>query len=371
MCLSGLSDERFMTAAVALAKRGHGNVSPNPAVGCVIARDGRVIGRGWTQPGGRPHAETVALGHAGDGARGATAYVTLEPCAHHGQTPPCADVLIEAGIARVVVGVRDPDPRVDGAGLRRLEDAGIETSLGVCAEAAREVTADFLMRVEQGRPLVTVKLATSLDGRIATSTGESRWITGPMARDRVHGLRARSDAILVGNGTAIADDPALTCRLPGLGGSSPIRVVLGGRTPLPASHRLVATARDIPTWLVIAEDGRQPEALAEAGVEIVTVAGSGDGRPDPGAALEALGDRGVNRLMVEGGGRTIAALIARDLVDRIVWYRAPVVIGADGTSAVSDFGLERLDDARNFVRLSSEAVGPDLVETYERVRREN
>ena len=359
-----------MAAAVALARRGHGNVSPNPAVGCIIARDGRVIGRGWTQPGGRPHAETVALGRAGEGARGATAYVTLEPCAHHGQTPPCADALIEAGIARVVVGVRDPDPRVDGTGLRRLEEAGVETSLGVCADAAREVTADFITRVKRGRPLVTVKLATSLDGRIATSTGESRWITGPLARDRVHGLRARSDAILVGNGTAIADDPALTCRLPGLEKHSPIRVVLGGRTPLPATHKLVATAREVPTWLVVSRDGEQPAALAGAGVELVAVKGDGDGRPDPGAALEALGGRGINRLMVEGGGRTVAALIARDLVDRVVWYRAPLVIGADGIPAVSGFDLGRLDDARNFARLSGEAVGPDLVETYERVRQE-
>ena len=366
-----MSDERFMAAAVALARRGHGNVFPNPAVGCIIARDGRVIGRGWTQPGGRPHAETVALEQAAEGARGATAYVTLEPCAHHGRTPPCADALIGAGIARVVVGVRDPDPRVDGAGLRRLEDAGVQTSLGVCAAAAREVTEDFLMRVENGRPLVTVKLATSLDGRIATSIGESMWITGPMARERVHGLRARSDAILVGNGTAIADDPALTCRLPGLGKSSPIRVVLGGRTALPASHRLVATARDIPTWLVTTGDAGQLASLVEAGVEIIAVAGGGDGWPDPGAALKALGDRGINRLMVEGGGRTVGALIAHDLVDRIVWYRAPVVIGADGGPAVSGLGLERLDDARNFVRLSDEAVGPDLVETYECVRREN
>lgn len=361
-----------MAAAVALARRGHGNVSPNPAVGCVIARNGRVIGRGWTQPGGRPHAETVALERAGEGARGATAYVTLEPCAHHGQTPPCADALIEAGIARVVVGVRDPDPRVDGAGLQRLEDAGIETSLGVCAETAAEVTADFVTRVKRGRPLVTVKLATSLDGRIATSTGESRWITGAPARDHAHGLRARSDAILVGNGTAIADDPALTCRLPGLERSSPVRVVLGGRTPLPATHKVVATAREVPTWLIVSRNDGQPAlaALAEAGVDIVSVAGDGDGRPDPGAALEALGDRGINRLMVEGGGRTVAALIARDLVDRIVWYRAPVVIGADGVPAVSGFGLGRLDDALNFARLSGEAVGPDLVETYERVRQE-
>lgn len=356
-----------MAAAVALAARGHGNTSPNPAVGCILVKDGRIVGRGWTQPGGRPHAEAVALDGAGDRARGATAYVTLEPCAHHGQTPPCAAALVEAGVSRVVVGVRDPDPRTDGAGLSILRKAGVETVEGVCPVEAERVTAGFLTRVREGRPFVTVKLATSLDGRIATAAGESRWITGEAARAHAHGLRARSDAILVGNRTAVDDDPELTCRLPGLEDRSPVRVVLGGRTPLPSSHRLVETADRIPTLVVVAK-GAGTDPGAAGGVEVVEV--EGRGLPDPAAALQALGGRGINWLMVEGGGRTIGALLARDLVDRVVWYRSSTVLGADGVPGISGLGLKRLDQAPNFVRLSTRRLDRDLVETYVRIREE-
>lgn len=356
-----------MAAALALAARGHGNTSPNPGVGCILVRDGRVVGRGWTQPGGRPHAEAVALGAAGELARGATAYVTLEPCAHHGQTPPCAVALVEAGVSRVVVGARDPDPRTDGSGLGILGDAGVEVVEGVRRLEAERAAAGFLMRVREGRPFVTVKLATSLDGRIATAAGESRWITGETARAHAHGLRARSDAILVGNRTAVADDPELTCRLPGLEGRSPVRVVLGGRTPLPPSHRLVETAHRVPTLLVAAK-GSGTGAGAAGGVEVVEV--EGRDLPDPAAALQALGGRGINWLMVEGGGRTIGALLARGLVDRIVWYRSSTVLGADGVPGISGLDLERLDQAPNFVRLSARRLDQDLVETYVRVREE-
>ncbi len=359
-----------MMAAVALARRGHGNVSANPSVGCVLVRNGRTVGRGWTQPGGRPHAETVALGRAGSLARGATAYVTLEPCAHHGQTPPCAEALAAAGVARVVVGVRDPDPRVDGAGVRFLEKAGIEVVTGVRGDAAAEAAAGFLTRIREGRPLVTVKLATSLDGRIATSEGRSRWITGESARRHAHGLRARSDAILVGNGTAIADDPDLGCRLPGLEDRSPVRVVLGGRRRLPPSHRLVTDAPRRPTWLVVGRRSAEPAGPGpgkDGGVEVIEV--DGGERPDPAAALAALGARGINRLMVEGGGRTVAALLAEDLVDRLVWYRAPLVLGGDGVPAVSGFGTRRLDEAANFARLSTRHLGRDAVEFHRRIRK--
>lgn len=350
-----------MTAAIALARRGHGNVSENPSAGCVLVGNGRTVGRGWTQPGGRPHAETVALGRAGNLARGATAYVTLEPCAHHGETPPCAEALAAAGVARVVVGARDPDPRVDGAGILFLEEAGIEVATGVCGEAAAEVAAGFFTRIREGRPLVTVKLATSLDGRIATSEGRSRWITGEPARRHAHGLRARSDAILVGSGTAITDDPDLGCRLPGLEDRSPVRVVLGGRRALPPSHRLVGDAPRRPTWVISGPRG----AEAAGGVETIVV--DGGERPDPAAALAALGARGINRLLVEGGGRTVAALLAADLVDRIVWYRAPVVLGGDGVPAVSGFGVRRLDEAANFVRLAARRLGRDTVEFHRRI----
>src|SRR5579862_7078692 len=217
-------DLMAMRGALSLARRGLGNTWPNPAVGCVLVREGRVVGRGWTQPGGRPHAETEALARAGRAARGATAYVTLEPCCHHGRTPPCADALIAAGLSRVVAAIEDPDPRVAGGGLARLRAAGLDVESGLCAAEAAEINAGFLSRLRLGRPLVTLKLATSLDGRIATASGESRWITGGPARERAHLLRATHDAILVGTDTVIADNPELTCRLPGLAGHSPVRV---------------------------------------------------------------------------------------------------------------------------------------------------
>src|SRR5437773_406942 len=237
-------------ATLALARRGLGRVWPNPAVGCVIARDGRILGRGWTQPGGRPHAETEALARAGAAAHGATAYVSLEPCCHVGRTPPCADALIAAGLSRVVVALEDPDPRVAGGGLARVRAAGIAVEAGLCAAEAAEINAGFFQRVRLGRPLVTLKLATSLDGRIATASGESRWITGPAARERAHLLRAAHDAILVGTDTVIADDPQLTCRLPGLADHSPVRVVIDRQLRIPLDGQVFADARRIPSWAV-------------------------------------------------------------------------------------------------------------------------
>src|SRR4051794_21716572 len=245
-------DRRAMSAALALARRGLGNVWPNPAVGCVIVKDGRVVGRGWTQPGGRPHAETEAIARAGEAARGGTAYVTLEPCSHSGRTPPCAEALIAAGVSRVVASIEDPDPRVAGGGLTKLREAGIAVESGLCADQAEEINAGFLRRVRTGRPLVTLKLATSLDGRIATASGESRWITGPAARERTHLLRATHDAILVGTATVLADDPQLTCRLNGLEHRSPVRVALDRNLVIPPAARLVAEAGRVPTWFITA-----------------------------------------------------------------------------------------------------------------------
>lgn len=361
-----MTDEHFMRIAIGLARRGHGNVWPNPSVGCVVVRDDAVVGRGWTQPGGRPHAETEALRRAGDAARGATAYVTLEPCAHQGQTPPCARALIEAGIARVVIGVRDPDPRVDGGGISMLAEAGIEVAEGICPAAAETVAAGFLTRVRQGRPMVTVKTATTLDGRIATASGDSEWITGPLSRALGHGMRARHDAILVGARTAIVDDPSLTCRLPGLEAESPVRVVVDGRSDLPLTHALVATAGATPTWLLTRADGdaARRRAFEDAGVRLIDVPPDGQGNLDLGAALSALGEAGITRLMVEGGGRIIAGLFRAGLVDRLVWFRAPKVIGGDGVPAIAAFGVGELDGAPNFVKVSSRPAGSDIVETY-------
>jgi diaminohydroxyphosphoribosylaminopyrimidine deaminase/5-amino-6-(5-phosphoribosylamino)uracil reductase len=363
-------DVANMRAALGLARRGLGNVWPNPAVGCVIARDGRVIGRGWTQPGGRPHAETEALARAGAAAQGATAYVTLEPCCHWGRTPPCADALIAAGISRAVAATEDPDPRVAGGGIARLRQAGIAVETGLCEAEAAEINAGFFQRVRLGRPLVTLKLATSLDGRIATASGESRWITGPAARERAHLLRATHDAVLVGTGTVLADDPQLTCRLPGLERRLPVRVALDRELRIPLDARLVAEARQTPTWLVAfpSADSQRRQALADAGVEIVVTEADAGGRIDLAATLAALGGRGLTRLLVEGGGRLAATLLRAGLVDRLVWLHAPLLLGGDGLPAVAELGLDALAAAPAFERISIEPVGADLLSTY-RLRR--
>lgn len=353
-----------MRAALALARRGLGNVWPNPAVGCVIVKNGRVGGRGWTRRGGRPHAETEALGRTGTAAEGATAYVTLEPCAHHGKTPPCAEALVAAGLRRVVVALEDPDPRVCGRGIARLRKAGIKVETGVCAAEAAELNAGFFTRLEKGRPLVTLKLAASLDGRIATASGESRWITGDAARERVHLLRATHDAILVGTDTVIADDPELTCRLPGLGGHSPLRVVLDRRRRIPKTAKVFDT-RLAPTWLVTAAaDRADTPALSEHGIELVEIGGDTAGALDLAAVLGALGKGGITRLLVEGGGRLAAALLRESLVDRLVWFHAPLLIGGDGMSALAPFRLGALAEAPRFERVGSEAVGVDVMTTF-------
>lgn len=357
-----------MGAALALARRGLGRTWPNPSVGCVLVRDGAVIGRGWTAPGGRPHAETEALLRAGPAARGATAYVSLEPCSHHGGTPPCAGALIEAGVARAVVAVEDPDPRVSGRGLQALRAAGVAVAVGAMAEDAAEINAGFFQRVRAGRPLVTLKAATSLDGRIATHGGESRWITGPAARARAHLLRATHDAVMVGIGTAAADDPQLTCRLPGLEDRSPVRIVIDPRLRLPLTAELVATARTVPTWLVARADADRSrrQALLDCGVEVIEVASDGGEYPDMRAVLAALGQRGLTRVLVEGGGHLSGALLRARLVDRLVWLRAGMVIGGDGTPVSAPFGIDRLQDAPRFVRREAAACGADVMETWAR-----
>ena len=359
-------DVRSMQAALALARRGLGTVWPNPAVGCVIVKEGRVVGRGWTQPGGRPHGETEALRRAGEGAVGATAYVSLEPCCHWGQTPPCVDALIAAGIRRVVVPLEDPDPRVAGGGLRRLHEAGLEVETGLCAAEAAEVNAGFFSRLRLGRPLVTLKLGTSLDGRIATASGESQWITGPPARERAHALRAAHDAIMVGTGTALADDPQLTCRLPGLAQRSPVRVVIDRHLRMSPTMQLVASAREVPTWVLtsLSADPLRRRALADGGVTVIEIDGDSNGDIDLASALAALGERGITRLLVEGGGRLAAALVRARLVDRLIWAHAPLLIGNDGVPAIADLGLEVLADAPRFERLSTEIVGNDVLTMF-------
>ena len=358
-----------MRTALCLAARGLGQVAPNPAVGCIlVASDGRIVGRGWTQPGGRPHAETEALRRAGPLARDATAYVTLEPCSHHGKTPPCADALVQAGIARAVVALKDSDPRVAGRGIARLRAAGIAVDVGLCAEEARYLNEGFFLKVERGRPLVTVKIASSLDGDIASHSGDSKWITGTEARRHAHLLRATHDAILVGSNTALADDPELTCRLPGLAGRSPIRIVAEGRLRLPLTSRLVATATHIPTWLCT-RSGNDParlDAFRDLGLEVIELPGDGDSPLDMAALLTALGARGITRLLVEGGGTINAALLRHDLIDRLVWFRAGLLLGGDGLPAVGGLGLDRVADAPRFMRLETIPIGSDSMEIYAR-----
>ncbi len=357
-----------MRMALGLARRGLGRVWPNPAVGCVLLREGRVVGRGWTQPGGRPHAETEALSRAGEAAAGATAFVSLEPCSHRGRTPPCADALIAAGIARAVVAIEDPDPRVSGSGVKRLEDAGIPVTLGVEAEAASELNAGFLQRIRTGRPSVTWKTATTLDGKIATSKGESQWVTGEAARARAHLLRATHDAVAIGVGTAIADDPQLTCRLPGLEDASPVRVVIDGRLRTPLTNRIVIGAREVPTWFVVRDDA-EPERLAllaDCGVEVIAVRGSDGEGPDLVHALEELGRRGITRLLLEGGSKLAAGFLRADLVDRIAWFRAARVMGGDGIPAAAGMGFEQLAEIPAFERLTFEPCGADMLETLRR-----
>ncbi len=362
-------DRAHMRAALALARRGLGTVWPNPAVGCVIVRDGRVVGRGWTQPGGRPHAETEALAMAGKAAGGATAYVTLEPCAHHGKTPPCAEALISAGIVRVVVAVQDPDPRVAGKGVEMLMRAGVKVTEGVFEAEAAEINAGFFMRVTSGRPLVTLKLASTLDGRIATHSGESRWITGPAARTVAHMLRAENDVIMVGSGTALNDDPDLTCRLAGLVECSPVRVVVDGRLRLPLTSRLVATANEIPTWVLTLEgcDQVRRDAFEDAGVDVVEVPAGADGAVDLEIALEALAESGVTRVLVEGGAHLAAALLRAGLVDRLIWFRAPRLMGGDGLAAAVAFGVDHLAQTPRFERVEVRPVGDDVMEIYTRL----
>lgn len=355
-----------MHHALALAARGLGRVSPNPAVGCIIVDDqGRVVGRGWTQAGGRPHAETEALAEAASRARGATAYVTLEPCAHRGKTPPCAEALVRAGVKRVVAAMEDPDPRVNGAGLKRLRDAGVAVTVGVLEREARRLNEGFLRRVRDGRPSVTLKIAQSLDGRTALASGESRWITGERSRAFGHLLRAQYDAIIIGIGTALADDPMLTCRLDGLEDRSPLRIVLDTNARLPANSKLAKTARETPT-LLFTMDARARPDLTALGVELVAVPRGTNAQIDISAMLAELGRRGVTRLLVEGGARVHTSFLSVGLVDRLEVFTAPIVLGGDALSAAAALALASLETAPHFERAGVLELGGDLLESFVR-----
>ncbi len=358
-------DLHHMRAAIGLAEKGLGTTWPNPSVGCVVVRDGTVVGRATTAPGGRPHAEPQALAMAGDAARGATVYVTLEPCCHWGRSPPCTQALIAAGVARVVIGCTDPDPRVNSQGIAQLCAAGIAVETGVLAPDARLSLEGFIRRVTQGRPMVTLKLATTLDGKIATARGESQWITGPEARRHAHVLRGIHDAVMAGAGTAVADDPDLTCRIPGFRDTPVVRVIADSHLRTPLTARLLRTAREAPSWFLIREDADvdRQRAFRDAGAVLLPVP-AGPVGVDITAALRGLGDAGLTRVLVEGGGKLAAALLRADLVDRIAWFHAPAIMGNDGWSGVQAFGIENLASMPRFQRTRVTELGDDLLSEF-------
>jgi diaminohydroxyphosphoribosylaminopyrimidine deaminase/5-amino-6-(5-phosphoribosylamino)uracil reductase len=364
-------DLAFMELALALGRRGLGRTWPNPSVGAVVVRreaDGPVIlGRGWTKPGGRPHAETQALDRAGGSASGATLYVTLEPCSHFGQTPPCADAIIAAGIAQVVSALEDPNPLVAGAGHRRMAAAGIMVRVGIGADAARRAHAGHIRRMRERRPHVTLKLAVSADGKAGLAGRRPAPITGESARARVHLMRAMNDAVLTGIGTVLADDPLLTCRLPGMADRSPVRVVLDGELRLGLGTRLVATARETPLWVVTsdlaAED--RAEALRSAGAEVLRVPAV-EGRLDLAAVLDRLAERGITRLMVEAGPILAAAMIGADLIDEAALLRSSKIVGPDGIDALEGLSLLALTRSPRLELIRTEIVGPDTIDVLAR-----
>lgn len=352
-----------MRAALSLAARHLGQTWPNPAVGCVIVdADGHVVGRGSTQPGGRPHAETQALAMAGERARGGTAYVTLEPCAHHGKTPPCAAALIAAGIKRCVTALEDPDPRVSGGGHAALRHARTTVETGLLAPEARALNAGFLKRIGEGLPFTSLKLATSLDGRTTTGSGDSKWITGEPARAFGHLLRATHDGIAVGSGTVLADDPELTCRVPGLEHRSPVRVIFDRRGRTPSKARLLGDGP--PTWLVTRPGGFKGQIQNRH--QVIEI----DEKDGPYAwlrrACEALAQQGLTRLLVEGGATVATAFLAAGLVDQVYWFRAPITIGGDGLAGIGPLSAERLSEALDFRMGDRRRLGNDVLELYVR-----
>ena len=359
------NDERFMALALALGRRGLGNTWPNPAVGAVIVKDGVIVGRGWTQPGGRPHAEVEALKQAKKAAQGATLYATLEPCSHTGKSPPCTDAIIKAGIARVVSALEDPNPEVAGQGHERLRGKGITVDIGVGADEARRVHAGHITRVQKARPFVTLKLALSKDDKIGLAGRKPIALTGEVARERVFQMRAQHDAILIGIGTVISDNPHLTCRLPGMMERSPVRVLLDARLRVPLSVSVVSTVSDTPTWVFCS---RKPSAIAEdilqqKGCKVFRV-DEHNGELDLNAVLKILAEQGITRLMVEGGATVAASFVGADLVDEAVLLRADKTIGKEGVNALEGMPLTALTE--KMTSRGTEKLGADTLETFER-----
>lgn len=363
---SKAADQRFMELALALGRRGLGRTHPNPAVGAVVVKDSVIVGRGWTQPGGRPHAEPVALAQAGSAARGATLYVTLEPCSHVGKSPPCTDAVIAAGITRVVSAIEDPNPEVAGQGHAKLRNAGIVVDIGLCAAEAAYAHAGHFRRVRERRPHVILKLAVSTDDKIAANGHKPVAISGELAKARIHLLRAQCDAILVGIGTVLSDDPLLTCRLPGMEARSPVRVVLDRALRMPGTSRLIHSARNTALWVVTSNLAEAPAAamLGANGAQVIRVASTPTGLDLP-AVLHALSERGITRLLVEGGARVASSFVAAGLVDEFWLLRGRDAIGADGVAALDALPLGAITQSSAFRVRASESLGNDTLTVYE------
>jgi diaminohydroxyphosphoribosylaminopyrimidine deaminase / 5-amino-6-(5-phosphoribosylamino)uracil reductase len=367
---SKAADARYMQLALTLGRRGQGRTWPNPAVGAVVVKDGVIVGRGWTQPGGRPHAEPEALKRAGEAARGATLYATLEPCSHVGKSPPCVDAIIAAGIARVVSAIEDPNPEVAGQGHAKLRAAGIKVDIGLGAAEAAHDHAGHFRRIRDKRPHVILKLAVSSDDRIGAAGRKPVAITGEAAKGRAHLLRAQCDAILVGIGTVLADDPLLTCRLPGMETRSPVRVVLDRALRIPGTSKLVHSARETPLWVMTSTLSEAPAAmkLGAAGAHVIRVATASS--PPPGldlkAVLHMLAERDITRLLVEGGARVASSFVEANLVDEVWLLRGPAFVGADGVPALDALPLSALTESPMFKQRASETLQNDTLTIYER-----
>jgi len=361
-----LQDLPMMQHALQLAARHLGITAPNPCVGCVIVKDGHIIGTGITARSGRPHAETQALAMAGSAAKGATLYVTLEPCAHDGHTAACVQSIINAGIQRVVIACLDPDQRVNGAGIAALRTAGLTVTTGTCAQAAWELNEGFFLKTLENRPLVTLKMATSLDGKIGNAAGESRWITSERAREYAHLLRATHDAIATGIGTVLSDDPMLNCRIEGREQDSPIRIVLDSQLRLPLTSQLIKTAKELPLWVVTTNDSAastQAAALRENGAEILPCANDRN-HMNLRDALATLAQKGVTRLLIEAGPQLSTAMLNAQLVDVLYWFRAPIIIGEEGRTAITWMPEKPLTDLTRFKAIQSISLGDDRCDVY-------
>ena len=359
------NDKAFMEKALELARGQLGQVWPNPAVGCVLVKNGVIIAEGVTQDGGRPHGEQVALELAGSEANGAaakdaTAYVSLEPCAHVGKTPSCAKLLVEAGVKRVVYACGDPDARTAGQGGDILRVAGIDVATGLMEDEAQELNQGFFLKVQQNRPMVSLKLATSNDGKIADPSSASQWVTGEEARNKGHEIRARHDAILVGIGTVLADDPMLDCRLAGYEQHSPVRIVLDSKWRTPLSSKLVQSAGSIPLWIV--GQGQPPAELMVLGVKCISIAD----KKDMGELLKLLAAEGITRLLVEGGAKVNASFVASGFVDHVAWFKAPHDIGAGGLGAIAGMEIEDFLKEAKFNSINSEKIGKDTLVNFSR-----